>query len=33
MKGFNIGKLMPTTAEYITYQGSLTVPGCQVYIN
>ena len=30
IKGFNIGNLMPHTKEYITYDGSLTVPGCQV---
>ncbi len=30
IKGFNIGNLMPHTKEYITYEGSLTVPGCQV---
>ena len=32
IKGFNIGNLMPHTKEYITYEGSLTVPGCQVDI-
>lgn len=29
MQNFALWKLLPTNAGYITYEGSMTTPGCQ----
>ncbi|XP_078323468.1 putative carbonic anhydrase-like protein 2 isoform X1 [Crassostrea virginica] len=29
MTGFTLNDLIPNTTEYMTYEGSLTIPGCQ----
>lgn len=29
ISGFTLNDLIPNTTEYMTYEGSLTIPGCQ----